>query len=66
MILCLDDFRGSTGFRDWFKDIAMINGDVMLYYQFLQNVVSYNFTRFIIPVPFSTGSALMKLCETGV
>ncbi|XP_054784133.1 uncharacterized protein LOC129291050 [Prosopis cineraria] len=65
-ILCVDDFRGWAGFRDRFKDIEMINGDVMLYYQFMQNVVSFNATESIVPVPFSSGSALMKMCEMGV
>jgi hypothetical protein len=65
-ILCIDDFRGWAGFRDQFKNIAMLNGDVLLYYQFLQNVVTFNKTGSILPVPFSSGSALMKLCEWGV
>ncbi|GAU30131.1 hypothetical protein TSUD_360230 [Trifolium subterraneum] len=65
-ILCIDDFRGWAGFRDQFKNIAMLNGDVLLYYQFLQNVVTFNKTGTVLPVPFSSGSALMKLCEWGV
>ncbi|KAF7826235.1 S-adenosyl-L-methionine-dependent methyltransferase [Senna tora] len=66
-ILCVDDFRGWAGFRtDRFKDIQMINGDVLLYYQFMQNVASFNATESIVPVPFSSGSALMKMCELGV
>lgn len=65
-ILCIDDFRGWAGFRDRFKDIKMINGDVLLYYQFLQNVVIMNRTESVVPVPFSSGSALMKMCEWGV
>ncbi|XP_028779801.1 uncharacterized protein LOC114736196 [Neltuma alba] len=65
-ILCVDDFRGWAGFRERFKDIPMVNGDVMLYYQFMQNVVSSNATESIVPVPFSSGSALMKMCEMGV
>jgi hypothetical protein len=44
----------------------MLNGDVLLYYQFLQNVVTFNKTGLVLPVPFSSGSALMKLCEWGV
>lgn len=65
-ILCVDDFRGWAGFRDRFKNIAMVNGDVLLYYQFLQNVVTFNQSESVLPVPFSSGSALMKLCEWGV
>ncbi|XP_040994326.1 uncharacterized protein LOC121240862 [Juglans microcarpa x Juglans regia] len=65
-ILCLDDFRGWPGFRDRFKDIKMINGDVSLMYQFMQNLFSVNATDSVLPVPFSTGSALDKLCELGV
>lgn len=65
-ILCLDDFRGWPGFRDQFKDLKMVNGDVTLMYQFMQNLMSVNATESVIPVPFSTGSALGKLCEWGV
>ncbi|KAE8693669.1 Basic helix-loop-helix DNA-binding family protein [Hibiscus syriacus] len=65
-ILCLDDFRGWPGFRDRFKDINMINGDVLLLQQFLQNVVYFNATGSLLPVPFSTGSGLEKLCEWGI
>lgn len=65
-ILCVDDFRGWPGFRDRFKDMALVNGDVLLLYQFMQNVVSSDLTGSILPVPFSTGSALEKLCEWGV
>ncbi|GMH21766.1 hypothetical protein Nepgr_023608 [Nepenthes gracilis] len=66
-ILCIDDFRGWPGFLDGrFRDIAMLNGDVFLLYQFMQNVVYLNLTESILPVPFSTGAALEKLCEWGV
>ncbi|KAL6322245.1 hypothetical protein AAG906_005205 [Vitis piasezkii] len=65
-IICLDDFRGWPGFRDRFKDIAMINGDVMLLYQFMQNIIHVNATDSVLPVPFSTASTLDKLCELGV
>ncbi|KAK9758109.1 hypothetical protein RND81_01G207700 [Saponaria officinalis] len=65
-ILCVDDFRGWPGFRDRVNYVASINGDVLLFYQFIQNVVSLNATESIIPIPFSTGSALTKLCELGV
>ena len=65
-ILCLDDFRGWPGFRDRFKDINMINGDVLLLQQFMKNVVYFNATGSVLPVPFSTGSGLEKLCEWGI
>ncbi|KAK8688280.1 hypothetical protein V6N13_087053 [Hibiscus sabdariffa] len=65
-ILCLDDFRGWPGFRDHFKDMNMINGDVLLLQQFLQNVAYFNATESVLPVPFSTGSGLEKLCEWGI
>ncbi|CAH2039207.1 unnamed protein product, partial [Thlaspi arvense] len=65
-ILCLDDFRGWPGFRDRVKDVALVNGDVLLLYQFMQNVISSDFSGSILPVPFSTGSGLEKLCEWGV
>lgn len=65
-IFCIDDFRGWPGFRDKFKYVEMVNGDVLLYYQFLQNVVQSNATESVLPVPFSSGSALMKLCEWGI
>ncbi|KAB2052468.1 hypothetical protein E1A91_A12G124900v1 [Gossypium mustelinum] len=65
-ILCLDDFRGWPGFRDRFKYINDINGDVMLLQQFMQNVVYFNATGSVLPVPFSTRSGLEKLCEWGI
>ncbi|GLT79817.1 hypothetical protein SLA2020_512910 [Shorea laevis] len=65
-IICVDDFRGWPGFRDRFKDIGMINGNVLLLYQFMQNVVSSNATGSVLPLPFSTASGLQKLCEWGV
>ncbi|KAL9229025.1 hypothetical protein vseg_004543 [Gypsophila vaccaria] len=65
-ILCVDDFRGWPGFRDRVNYVPAINGDVLLFYQFIQNVVSLDLTGSITPIPFSTGSALTKLCELGV
>jgi len=65
-ILCLDDFRGWPGFRDKVNYTPMLNGDVLLLPQFLQNVIYFNATASILPVPFSTGSGLEKLCEWGV
>ncbi|KAE8700970.1 GRF1-INTERACTING FACTOR 2 family protein [Hibiscus syriacus] len=62
-ILCLGDFREWPGFRDRFN---MINGDVLLLQQFMQNVVYFNATGSVLPVPFSTGSGLEKLCEWGI
>ncbi|KAK7389759.1 hypothetical protein VNO78_25052 [Psophocarpus tetragonolobus] len=65
-ILCVDDFRGWAGFKERFKNIAIQNGDVWLLYQFLQNVVTFNHTGSVLPVPFSSGSTLMLFCEWGV
>ncbi|KAL6004321.1 hypothetical protein ACLOJK_004870 [Asimina triloba] len=65
-IICLDDFRGWPGFRAKFRDLRMLNGDVMLMYQFMQNVAHVNATDAVLHVPHSTASALMKLCEWGV
>ncbi|GAV84398.1 Methyltransf_24 domain-containing protein, partial [Cephalotus follicularis] len=65
-ILCVDDFRGWPGFRRKVKDIKMLNGDVLLMYQFMQNVIHLNMTRWVLPLPFSSVSALQKLCEVGV
>ncbi|TKY64131.1 hypothetical protein E2542_SST14021 [Spatholobus suberectus] len=65
-ILCVDDFRGWAGFRDRFNKIPMENGDVLLFYQFLQNVVTFNHTESVLPVPFSSGSTLISFCEWGV
>ncbi|CAI0459747.1 unnamed protein product [Linum tenue] len=67
VILCVDDFRGWPGFRGGkFGFVKYVNGDVMLLYQFMQNTVSSNATGSVLPVPFSSGSALQKLCEWGV
>lgn len=65
-ILCVDDFRGWPGFQDRFKDMKMINGDVLLMYQFMQNIASANATESVLPIPFSSGSVLDKLCTWGV
>ncbi|KAI3444359.1 hypothetical protein Pfo_001024 [Paulownia fortunei] len=65
-IVCIDDFRGWPGFQEKFKDMKMVNGDVLLMYQFMQNVVHLKATDSIVFMPFSTGSALEKLCEWGV
>ncbi|KAK7381961.1 hypothetical protein VNO80_00549 [Phaseolus coccineus] len=65
-ILCVDDFRGWAGFKERFMNIPMENGDVWLFYQFLQNVVTFNQTGSVLPVPFSSGSTLMLFCEWGV
>ncbi|KAI3498135.1 hypothetical protein L1887_33904 [Cichorium endivia] len=65
-ILCIDDFRGWPGLPNKFRDIKMINGDTMLLYQFIQNVVQVNATEAILFLPFSTGSTLDRLCEWGV
>uniref|UniRef100_M1BKJ5 Uncharacterized protein n=1 Tax=Solanum tuberosum TaxID=4113 RepID=M1BKJ5_SOLTU len=48
------------------KDMKMVNGDVLLMYQFMQNVMQANATETVVYTPFSSGSALEKLCEWGV
>ncbi|KAL5572186.1 hypothetical protein UlMin_021783 [Ulmus minor] len=65
-IICVDDFRGWPGFLDKHKEIAMVNGDVLLMQQFMQNVVSAGGSDSIIPLPFSTAAALDKFCKLGV
>lgn len=65
-ILCVDDFRGWPGFTDRFRDLKSLNGDIMLLYQFMQNVVHLNATGSVLFVPFSTSSVLQKLCEWGI
>lgn len=65
-IICVDDFRGWPGFQERFKDIKMLNGDATLMYQFMQNVVHADATERMVMVPFSSGSALEKLCELGI
>ncbi|XP_059312408.1 uncharacterized protein LOC132063726 [Lycium ferocissimum] len=67
-VVCIDDFRGWPGFSDnpRMKDMKMVNGDVLLMYQFMQNVVNANATESVVYMPFSSGSALEKLCEWGV
>uniref|UniRef100_A0A803M361 Class I SAM-dependent methyltransferase n=2 Tax=Chenopodium quinoa TaxID=63459 RepID=A0A803M361_CHEQI len=65
-ILCLDDFRGWPGFRDRVDYVPVQNGDVLLFAQFLQNVIYLNSSESTLPIPFTTGSTLEKLCEWGV
>ncbi|CAO2835411.1 unnamed protein product [Amaranthus hypochondriacus] len=65
-ILCIDDFRGWPGFRSKIDYVPIQNGDVMLLPQFLQNVIYFNSTESILPIPFSTGSTLRALCEWGI
>lgn len=65
-ILCVDDFRGWPEFRNRFGDIGIVNGDVVLLYQFMQNVVYFNATESVLPIPYSSASALEKLCEWGL
>ncbi|KAJ4849438.1 hypothetical protein Tsubulata_041603 [Turnera subulata] len=66
VILCVDDFRGWLGFQDRFRYLTTLNGDVLLLYQFMNNVVYHNATGSVLPLPFSTTAGLWKLCEWGV
>ncbi|KAL1562196.1 hypothetical protein AAHA92_04797 [Salvia divinorum] len=65
-IVCIDDFRGWPGYYDEEKSLKMVNGDSLLLYQFMQNVVRANATESIIMLPFSAGTALGGLCDWGV
>ncbi|XP_076945171.1 uncharacterized protein LOC143616128 [Bidens hawaiensis] len=65
-ILCIDDFRGWPELPNQYRDIKKLNGDTILLYQFMQNVVHVNATESIIFLPYSTGVTLEKLCEWGV
>ncbi|KAL3845030.1 hypothetical protein ACJIZ3_002433 [Penstemon smallii] len=66
-IICIDDFRGWPGYSDEEKSSKMVNGDTMLLYQFMQNVVNANATESIVFLPYSTSTALVNgLCEWGV
>ncbi|XP_066399771.1 uncharacterized protein [Miscanthus floridulus] len=81
-ILCIDDFRGWPAFRDRFRrDVpAQRHGDALLLPQFMSNVVAAAAAAAggaeadddavsrprLLPLPFSTASALRALCEWGV
>ncbi|CAN6466358.1 unnamed protein product [Victoria cruziana] len=65
-IFCLDDFRGWPEFNSESTYMRYFNGDVLLLQRFMQNVKYMNMTEMITPVPFSSSSALSKLCEWGV
>lgn len=43
-ILCIDDFYDWVGFRDGLKNMEILNSDIFIFYQFLQNVVTFNRT----------------------
>lgn len=71
VILCVDDFRGWPGFRGRFRrDVpAQRHGDALLLPQFMANVVAAagpEAAERVLPVPFSTASALQALCRWGV
>ncbi|KAH6814896.1 S-adenosyl-L-methionine-dependent methyltransferases superfamily protein [Perilla frutescens var. frutescens] len=65
-IVCIDDFRGWPGYYDEEKSLKMVNGDSLLMYQFMQNVVKANASESIIMLPFSAATALGGLCDWGV
>ncbi|XP_031498246.1 uncharacterized protein LOC116262860 [Nymphaea colorata] len=65
-IFCVDDFRGWPEFNRKLRRMSYVNGDVLLLQQFMQNVNYMNMTEMITPIPFSSSSALVKLCEWGV
>ncbi|KAJ1290450.1 hypothetical protein BS78_02G244400 [Paspalum vaginatum] len=69
-ILCVDDFRGWPGFRDRFRrDVPpQRHGDALLLPQFMANVAAAgeDAVARVLPLPFSTASALAALCDWGV
>lgn len=68
-ILCVDDFRGWPGFRGekFRRDVpAQRHGDALLLPQFMANVAAAGADASVLPVPFSTASALRALCAWGV
>ncbi|WOL13073.1 hypothetical protein Cni_G21842 [Canna indica] len=70
VILCVDDFRGWPGARVRFaRDLPRPrHGDSLLLHQFMAGVAAAGAEAEgrIVPVPFSTASALAALCEWGV
>lgn len=68
LILCLDDFRGWPAFRSRFARHvpAPRHADSLLLHQFMLAVSAAGETSRILPVPFSTSSALAALCEWGI
>ncbi|CAN6218410.1 unnamed protein product [Urochloa humidicola] len=69
-ILCIDDFRGWPAFRDRFRrDVPPPqHGDALLLPQFMANVAAAGeeAAAGVLPLPFSTASALTALCGWGV
>lgn len=68
LILAVDDFRGWPNFRLRFHRDVPENrhADALLLQQFMANVKTADESHRIIPIPFSTGSALIALCEWGI
>jgi hypothetical protein len=69
-ILCIDDFRGWPAFRERFRrDVPPPrHGDALLLPQFMANVAAAgaDAAARVLPLPFSTASALAALCGWGV
>ncbi|OEL29186.1 hypothetical protein BAE44_0009797 [Dichanthelium oligosanthes] len=69
-ILCIDDFRGWPAFRERFRrDVPPPrHGDALLLPQFMANVAAAgaDAASRVLPLPFSTASALGALCGWGV
>ncbi|PKA65778.1 hypothetical protein AXF42_Ash013193 [Apostasia shenzhenica] len=70
LILCLDDFRGWPDLRRsrrLGRHLPPIHhADSLLLQQFMANVAAAGESGRIVPVPFSTSSALAALCNWGV
>ncbi|KAL0428686.1 UNVERIFIED_CONTAM: hypothetical protein Sradi_0494600 [Sesamum radiatum] len=65
-IICIDDFRGWPGYYDDGKSLKLVNGDSMLLFQFMKNVVNVRASESIMFLPFSANTALAGLCDWGV
>uniref|UniRef100_A0A0D9XFR2 Uncharacterized protein n=1 Tax=Leersia perrieri TaxID=77586 RepID=A0A0D9XFR2_9ORYZ len=70
-ILCVDDFRGWPAFRAarFRRDVPPPrHGDALLLPQFMSNVAAAwrDGDGEVMPMPFSTASALAALCEWGI
>ncbi|CAI9103015.1 OLC1v1001425C1 [Oldenlandia corymbosa var. corymbosa] len=64
-IICVDDFRGWPLLQED-REIRILNGDVMLLYQFMQNVIQANASESVIFLPSATGLGLDSFCQWGV
>lgn len=67
LILCVDDFRGWIDpSHKIMKLVQMVNGQSVLLYKFIKNVLSENFQDMILPIPFSVDHATDFFCSSGI